>query len=222
MPYTPPEFLKSAFNCPYCDAYSRMNWFKHWHQTGHGGWSQLPMRFALCTHCNEKSYWIENPHPEGIDAVEGRMLIPSGAQAPMAHPETPDQTRVDYDEARNIVGESPRGAAALLRLAIQKLCIHLGESGKNLNDDIGSLVKKGLPVEIQQALDIVRVIGNNSVHPGELSEEDVSDVALTLFELINQIVEDRIARPKKLNSLFEKLPKGAREGIEKRDSENSS
>lgn len=221
MPYTAPEFLKTAFNCPYCDAYSRMTWVVHRYDS-RGFFCQLPMHFAQCNHCNERSYWIEKPHPEAADAVEGRMLVPSGAQAPMAHLETPEQVRVDYDEARNIVGESPRGAAALLRLSIQKLCIHLGEPGRNLNDDIGSLVKNGLPVEIQQALDIVRVIGNNSVHPGELSDDDVAEIALTLFELLNQIVEDRIARPKKLNSLFEKLPKGAREGIAKRDSNDSS
>lgn len=217
MPFTSPEFLKSAFNCPFCDAYSRMNWFRHYFRSSGGGFSQLPMHFARCTHCGERSYWVEKSHLEGSEAGEGKMLLPSGAQAPMPHPEIPEEIRVNYEEARNIVGDSPRGAAALLRLAIQKLCVHLGESGQNLNNDIGSLVQKGLPVEIQQALDIVRVTGNNAVHPGELSQEDVAAVALPLFELINQIVEDRIARPKKLRELFENLPEGARERISMRD-----
>ena len=39
-------------------------------------------------------------------------------------------------------------------------CGHLGESGKNINDDIAALVKKGLNLMIQQSLDVVRVIGN--------------------------------------------------------------
>ena len=95
--------------------------------------------------------------------------------------------------------------------------LHLGKNGKNINDDISALVKEGLPPEIQQALDIVRVVGNNAVHPGELSEDDVAEVSDTLFELVNQIVEERIARPKKLNSMFSKLPQGALDAIKKRD-----
>lgn len=70
---------------------------------------------------------------------------------------------------------------------------------------------------IQQALDVVRVVGNNAVHPGELTEEDISDVAISLFDLLNAIVEDRIARPKALEALYERLPEGARNAIAKRD-----
>ena len=73
-------------------------------------------------------------------------------------------------------------------------------------------------MEIQQALDIVRVVGNNAVHPGELDEHDVATVATSLFELVNAIVEDRIARPKKLKAMFDALPQGARDAIGRRDS----
>jgi hypothetical protein len=219
MPYVPPEFKKSAFNCPYCDAYAAMIWYqlRYFNESQHGNIS-VGMYIVDCTHCARHSYWIETRPSVGIgDEGVGRMLVPSASQAPMPHSDMPEDVRVDYDEARNIGAASPRGAAALLRLAIQKLCRHLGENGRDLNQDIGALVRKGLPIEIQQALDIVRVIGNNAVHPGELSADDVAEVASTLFELVNQIVEERIARPKKLEALFATLPPGAREGIARRD-----
>lgn len=147
------------------------------------------------------------------------MIYPESATAPLPHLDMPEHISQDYCEARSIVNRSPRGAAALLRLALQKLCEHLGETSKNINTDIGALVRKGLPVEIQQALDVVRVVGNNAVHPGELSDDDIASVATVLFELVNAIVEDRIARPKKLASLFAGLPEGAREAIAKRDAQ---
>ncbi len=130
----------------------------------------------------------------------------------------PEDVKEDYEEARLVVEVSPRSAAALLRLALQKLMKHLGESGKNLNDDIANLVKKGLPEKIQKALDAVRVIGNNAVHPGELDLRDDKETALALFDLLNMIVEVMITQPKKVNEIYDKLPKGAKEAIEKRDS----
>ncbi len=115
--------------------------------------------------------------------------------------------------------QSPRGACALLRLAVQKLCAELGEPGENINDDIASLVDKGLSVEVQQALDSLRVIGNSAVHPGEMDLTDDTETASALFELLNFIVEDRIAQPKKRAAIFEQLPPRAREAIQARDGE---
>jgi hypothetical protein len=216
MLYVPPEFKKSAFNCPHCNAYANMYWGYLLH---HIFQSQkiTPLYAAYCTHCKEYSYWLADPHPEESDPVYGKMIIPNQTTAPLPHPDIPATVKYDYEEARKICSSSPRGAAALLRLAVQKLCKELGEPGKNINEDIASLVKKGLPVEIQQALDIIRVVGNNAVHPGELSSDDVSEVAASLFELINAIIEERISKPKKLRILFDRLPEAARKGIESRD-----
>jgi uncharacterized protein DUF4145/DDE family transposase len=174
---------------------------KHWHDQGSflmKGLARVRAEFSLST-------------------LAYNLRRVTTSQAPMPHLDMPEEVRVDYDKARNIATASPRGAAALLRLVIQRLCRPLGENGRDLNQAIGALVQKGLPVEIQQALDIVRVIGNNAVHPGELRADDVAEVASTLFGLVNQIVEDRITRPKKLEALFEKLPPGARESIAGRD-----
>ena len=128
----------------------------------------------------------------------------------------------DYDEARDIAGRSPKAAAALMRLCIQKLMVALEQPGKNINDDIGALVKAGLPVEAQRALDFCRVIGNNAVHPGEIDIDDDPSVAYSLFEMVNFVVEDRITKPKTIAELYKKLPEAALKAVEKRDSKKSA
>ncbi|RME57536.1 DUF4145 domain-containing protein [Candidatus Parcubacteria bacterium] len=206
--FTPPSFKKKSFHCPFCGAFAHMRWVQLCPVYGH---TLVPIWIASCAHCSESSIWLE------AEENNGRMLFPKRTAAPMAHPDMPEEVRKDYEEARNIVVDSPRGAAALLRLVIQKLCIHLGGTGKNLNDDIARLVHKGLPPEIQQALDTVRVIGNHAVHPGELSDEDVAGVALSLFGLVNEIVEDRISKPKRIKELYNGLPERDRNNIVRRD-----
>jgi hypothetical protein len=130
----------------------------------------------------------------------------------------PDDIRADFDEARSVLDLSPRSAAALLRLCIQKLCILLKLPGNDLNSDIGVLVKQGLDPLVQKALDIVRVVGNNAVHPGELDLKDDHATAAKLFELVNRIAQDLITHPKELQALFEeKVPEGAKRQIAKRD-----
>ena len=93
----------------------------------------------------------------------------------------------------------------------------LGASGRNLNDDVGTLVGNGLRVQIQQALDAVRVVGNNAVHPGQLDLKDDQATALMLFELMNIIVNDLITEPKRIADLYSRLPPNSLEAIQRRD-----
>lgn len=145
------------------------------------------------------------------------MLVPGEAPVPPAHVDMPAECRAEYDEARSIVALSPKAASALMRLALQKLMVVLGEKGKNINDDIGSLVGKGLPMLVQQALDYCRVVGNNAVHPGEIEINDTPEIAHQLFVMMNFIVDDRISRPKQIEDFYSRLPEGARSAIESRD-----
>lgn len=82
-----------------------------------------------------------------------RMLWPGGNDAPDANPDLPDDIVRDYLEAGSILAASPRGAAALLRLCLQKLCAHVlgSAAGKTIDQDIGTLVARGLDQRIQQA-----------------------------------------------------------------------
>lgn len=164
------------------------------------------VHLSRCFSCDDLAIWLCD-----------RLLWPQHGEAPLANPDLPDDIRRDYDEASMILNLSPRGAAALLRLAIQKLCKELGEKGRNIDEDIGALVKKGLDERVQQALDVVRVIGNNAVHPGQVDLRDDRATAENLFRLVNLIAERMISEPKHVEMMFAGLPEGARKAIEKRD-----
>lgn len=199
--YYPPVYEAEQFHCLHCGVYAKQSWGT----LKRAGYNS-DFKYSQCHHCHKDCYWYN-----------GKMIVPSEAHVAPPHQDLPESCILEYNEARDIASRSPRAAAALLRLAVQKLMIELGEKGKNINTDIGSLVSKGLPIEVQQALDYCRVIGNNGVHPGEIELNDNPEITNSLFEMINFIVEDRISRPKKVAELYSILPKGALEAVEKRD-----
>ncbi|MFJ4141411.1 DUF4145 domain-containing protein [Pseudomonas sp. NPDC089734] len=202
-----PTFQGKSFSCIHCGtlttqlwmqlAFFRANGYRHTHY-----W------LCSCDHCNGSSLWTE---------LNYSMIVPRDTTAPLSHNSLPDDCKIDFDEARNILGESPRGAAALLRLSLQKLCVHLGEKGKNINDDIAELVRKGLAQEVQQALDFIRISGNNAVHPGEINLEENPEQVVVMFDMINFIVEELIHRPQIRATRFASLPADSLAAIAKRD-----
>ncbi|MBC6438966.1 MAG: DUF4145 domain-containing protein [Rhodospirillales bacterium] len=222
MAYVRPAHRADAFNCPYCGTYAVMHWRYHIGTAREDGCEQA------------KVFWlpIEEPDFDNLQDLEtstcnrckgiavwhnGEMVEPLGVSAPPAHRSLPADCRDDYAEARAILERSPKGAAAMLRLVVQKLCVHLGEEGKNINHDIGELVKKGLPEEIQMALDTVRVVGNDSVHPGQIDVRDTPEVCARLFELVNFIVQRMIHEPAEIARIYGALPPDKRAGIKGRD-----
>ncbi|MDM3870378.1 DUF4145 domain-containing protein [Porticoccus sp. W117] len=162
-----------------------------------------------CYNCKELTIWI---HDKIVYPNSKLMILPNDDMPPVV--------RELFEEAREIVEKSPKGAAALLRLSIQHVCKELGESGKNIDKDIASLVSKGLNPTVQQALDIVRVVGNESVHPGEIDLNDNKDIAIQLFNLVNLICEQMISHPNKVKELYAGLPKNKLDGIDARDKAN--
>lgn len=210
--YYQPVFDKKEFHCIYCRVYARQDWsqscfFKlnEFGTTIHFSDSDK-LNISYCNHCKKRTLWLNE-----------QILYPNVDGFIQPHEEMPTELKNDFEEAISIVNKSPRGAAALLRLVLQKLMKEVGEKGENINQDISNLVKKGLHPHIQHALDYCRVVGNNAVHPGEIKLDDSPEIANTLFEMINLIVEELIARPKRATELFSKLPEGARQAIEKRD-----
>ena len=192
----------------HCGVYAQQIWHDLYFTTG--GLQQTKADVCICTHCNKKSYWVED-----------QLVYPPAAPVEPAHPDLPAACAADFAEASAVFSHSPRSSAALIRLAIQKLMPLVGGAGKNINEDIKALVSKGLPVMVQQALDVCRVVGNNAVHPGEMDLNDTPEVAQSLFRLINIIVEEMITKPKEIEKIYSSLPEGARDAINKRDTKKA-
>lgn len=202
IPYTPPTFQSTAFNCPNCSAFAKQSWETLRYLT-----QVLPeLKISRCHHCNCYTLWRNE-----------RILYPDVSGIPNPNVDLREDIKEDYMEARAIFNRSPRGATALLRLGVQKLCKQLGEKGENINSDIANLVKKGLPVQVQQALDVVRVVGNNAVHPGQIDLKDDPETAQQLFAFLNIIADVMISQPKRIKEQFDALPKNAIDAIQKRD-----
>ena len=201
-----PEFKATAYHCPLCGAYAAQQWYQA-HGREKGGFRPInEVQISICTHCNKPAIWNNS-----------RMVYPSVMMVPRPNPDLDTDIKKDYKEAADIVNRSPRAAAALLRLCVQKLCKQLELPGKKIDDDIAALVKSGLSETIQQALDVLRVVGNNAIHPGQIDLSDNRALATKLFDLLNLIAESQVTQPKKVKALYEDLPQGAKDYIEKRD-----
>lgn len=208
MDYVAPEFQLSAFNCPYCKAFAQVTWVPLTYLTTQG-YKTSPYTMCVCTNCSNTSVWQTNME---------KMVYPDILTTPSASPDMPEDVKAEYNEAANVLNKSPRSAAALLRQGLQKLMVHLGEPGKKINTDIRSLAaKEMLPNSIIRIADTMRLTGNDSVHPGEMLDEDRDHVATQMFKLLNIIVTKAITEPKEFDELYNMTPEHKRKAAEAQD-----
>ena len=184
---------------------------------------------AECARCGQISIWVSK-----------KMVYPLRPNAPEAHEKMLGSAKEIYEEARLVEPFSKRAAAALLRLSLEKLTKGLlkkiaeeekmpKEDFKKLEEDlknmpfnkaIGELAKKGLPQEIIQMFDIVRITGNDAVHAAgqiDLEGKDTENIVYQLFSITNEIVERMIATPERIAAIYSRLPEGKKEGVASRD-----
>ena len=215
--YFPPILGKGEYHCPFCRVYAQQFYAnlvstsradcdvvvrqKNFNEHISADWV-----VTKCQRCNKVAFWNKE-----------RLIYPKISIAPPPNADLAKDIQNDYQEAANILSDSPRAAAALLRLALQKLCKQLGEKGENINSDINSLVTKGLNPLVQKSLDALRITGNNAVHPGEIDLSEEPERVVKLFGLINFIAAKMITEPKEIEGFYDSLPQGALEAIDKRD-----
>lgn len=208
----------TPFVCPHptCRAYARHLWGHAISLNtfnGSGGVSSRQSSqddrvvMARCTACDRESIF-----------VNGKLIFPQQSAAPVPSSDLPQELQKDFEEARQILPLSSRGSAALLRLIVQKLLPHLGATKSEINAGIAELVANGtISIHLQRALDSVRVIGNEAVHPGTIDLRDDETTALALFGLVNFIVQKAITEPKEVERIYNSLPAAKLAGISQRD-----
>lgn len=162
---------------------------------------------ATCSSCSNFTLWVNE-----------EIVYPKKTIIPPPNNDLDENIKALYLEESLILIDSPKGSTALLRLALQKLLKQIGKSGKNINNDIKDLVADGLSPTVQKALDLLRVIGNNAVHPGQINLDDDTSIARGLFDILNYIADELITKPKELKSLYANLiPLDTQEHIKQRD-----
>lgn len=230
--YVPPVYGETSFNCPNCLAFSQQNWYETRFNEQEGEYvleEQLitisisdinPFlsvgvngfridnlsAMSMCYQCGEVAYWIK-----------GNMVYPHSSMAPLPNSDMPEDVIEIYNEAREVHNLSPRASTALLRLALEKLLPQLGAKKAKVDTMIGELVGKGLPKEVEKALDSLRVIGNEAVHPGTIDLNDNADVAFALFKLLNVVVDRMITQQKEIDEIYNLIPEGKLKGINERN-----
>ncbi|WP_253719766.1 DUF4145 domain-containing protein, partial [Thermus scotoductus] len=155
---------------------------------------------ALCQYCGSFSLWLGE-----------RMLYPQTGEAPPPHPDMPPAIRELYEEARGVLPASPRASAALLRVALEGLLEEAGNEKGSLADRLKRAHEEGkLTTQTYKLAGVLRLGGNAAAHY-ELWKIDPSqgqedrEMILALFEFLNEVTEELIAKPKRLEEMERRL-----------------
>ena len=185
-----------AFRCLHCGVVSTHHFGPE--STGIGGLSTSEFFAACkCVNCEKICLWMDK-----------KLIYPDKASVEPPNEDLSEDIKKLYDEAASILHKSSRAAAALLRVALEKLCREQGEENSSLSQNIELLKEKGeIPEEIYEAMTVVRVVGNQAVHPGKIEFEsnETPEIVISLFEVINFIAENMITKKKRAKAIYEKV-----------------
>lgn len=149
-----------------------------------------------CPSCKKIIVWLDN-----------EVIYPKPVLTPPPNEDLPQDIKDDYDEAAKILQDSPRGSCALLRPALQKLLLSIGQD-RNLDRAIQDLNEgNAIDDDIQKAMDSVRIAGNNSIHPNKLDIDlkDNKELAIQLFKIINYIANYILTKRREIEEMANKL-----------------
>jgi hypothetical protein len=224
--YVAPELGLEAFNCPFCGAFSHQSWsevtyrghlsvetlfegrvYSIKNRTNTPGMKNI-CSISKCSRCDQYTIW-EGPS----------MIHPNELNVEPPNDDMPEDIQSLYNEARSIVNLSAKSAAALLRLGLEKLLIHLGAKKGSIDVMIQDLVDRDIisaSGSVRKALDSLRMLGNAGVHPTGIDLDEDPQAAFALFKVLNFVVEKLITEEKEIEAIYAFVPEGKRENLDKR------
>lgn len=229
-----PALNRNGFDCPRCGVWAHQVWVNptEFLNSNGGGTVSRPvnviphtanqatsapqsiwapseyLRIARCARCRGASVWVSD-----------RMVFPSASPAPVAHPDMPDDARALYEEAASVFGVSRRAGAALARAALERLLRTADPvPGRVTLADRIDHVSNRVSTALDEMLAVVRHAGNQSLHVGDDADEllvlvlDPTDdeIAELIFIAINDVTDELVSKPKRMQGAFNHLPEEAR------------
>lgn len=234
--YVAPEFGLEAFNCAVCGAFSHQRWHAIGEESLNNSYyvnkfeadtlnfikqglvkqyaNHTKVKYILslsrCYHCQEVSIWVGS-----------NLVYPNATTVGSPNFDMPGDIQALYNEARSIANLSSKSAAALLRLALEKLLIHVGAKIGSIDVMIQDLISKEVisaSGSVRKALDSLRLIGNAGVHPTGINLDEDPKAALALFKVINFVVEKLITEEKEMEEIYALVPEDKRKSLDSRRS----
>ena len=201
--------LPNPRKCPHCGAYAQFTYEQlHYREMDY----KVPVDFmptniwqGKCLACEQ--YIIIN----GFSVV-----YPEESNAPPIKMETPHSIKEIATEARMVHSQSPRASSALLRLALEMLLQNVLENNNKLNDNISILLERGIEDDLRRALEVIRIFGNEGVHPGTINLNDDEQSSIKLFNVFNYIVTRFIVEKGMIKEMYGIIPEEKREKIEEK------
>jgi len=139
------------------------------------------------------------------------MIYPQTGGARPPHEDMPPQIRKLYEEARGVLPASPRASAALLRVALEGLLEEVGYKQGRLADRLQKAYEdRKLSASTYDVAEALRYAGNAAAHyePWKIDpsqgEED-REMVRNLFAFVNEVTEELIAKPRRLEEMARKI-----------------
>ena len=213
-----PNYKKDVFTCSYCNAITNQEKTDYHLSVNCGGFNAVKSTLCKNPSCKQDCLWLIKQKLVNINGCSRyrntssreKLIFPVKKLGEPPSEDMPKDVKEIYEEARGVVAESPRAAAALLRVALERLCTRLGENEGTLYQRIVNLKSKGLSESAIKNLHTVRITANEGgSHAGQidLTNKDGPDIVNKLFFIINRIIEKTITDPREEEKMFKSLPK---------------